>query len=367
MNTDLLYQLALIEVPQVGHVHAKLLVEHFGTAEKIFSASFSSLERIEGIGTIRARNIRSFRSFDAAQSEIRFIEKNNIRTIFITDEHYPRRLLNCYDPPTLLFVKGDALLNSKRTIAIIGTRSNTQYGKQFTESLIKEIAPFNATVVSGLAFGIDAIAHKACVKYNVPTIAVLAHGFRFLYPPEHGPLVREFLQQGGGLITEHRSDVKPDKHNFPVRNRIVAGMCDATIVIETSIKGGSMITAELANGYNRDVFALPGKVTDNKSSGCNHLIRSNKAVLLTDPQQLIESLGWDEKPKTDRSIQRALFIELTNEEKFIVDLLLQKEQMHIDEMNILNSMSTSMLASTLLQLELKSVVTSLPGKMYKLN
>ena len=209
--------------------------------------------------------------------------------------------MNCYDSPTLLFYKGDADLNASKIIAIIGTRNHTEYGKQQTEKLVKELSSQNILVVSGMAFGIDAIAHKAAFKNNLATVGVLGHGLDQIYPPEHSNLAKDMLKHGGGLLTEFRSKTKPDKHNFPTRNRIVAGMSDATIVIETGEKGGSMITAELANGYNKDVFALPGKINDNKSAGCNFLIRNNKAMLLTDAEELIEVMGWEEKAKSQKS------------------------------------------------------------------
>ena len=293
MHAELLYQLALTEVPNIGCVHAKILAQQFGTAEKIFKAKQQLLERIEGIGEIRARSIKAFNNFTGAEDEIKFIEKYKIKPLFITHKDYPKRLLNCYDSPTLLYYKGEAGLNSEKIIAVIGTRSHTDYGKQITEKLIEDLAEQNVVVISGLAHGIDAIAHKAALKNNLLTVGVLAHGLDQVYPAQHTRLAKDMLKSGGGLLTEFRSKSKPDKHNFPTRNRIVAGMSDATIVVETGIKGGSMITAELANNYNKDVFAFPGKVTDTKSAGCNYLIKNNKAVLLTDAQELIELMSWE--------------------------------------------------------------------------
>src|SRR6187401_686398 len=313
MNSELIYQLALTEVPNIGCVHAKILGQEFGSAEKIFKAKQQLLEKIEGIGTIPAKAIKAFTDFSNAEEEIKFIEKYKIKPLFLTDKNYPQRLLNCYDSPTLLFYKGDADLNASKVVAIIGTRSHTEYGKQQTEKLVKELSSQNILVISGMAFGIDGIAHKAAYKNNLATVGVLGHGLDQIYPPDHSNLAKELLKHGGGLLTEFRSKTKPDKHNFPTRNRIVAGMCDAIIIIETGIKGGSMITAELANGYNKDVFAYPGKVTDNKSAGCNYLIKTNKAMLLTDAQELIEIMGWEEKTKSEKEKrkQRELFIELT--------------------------------------------------------
>lgn len=368
MNSELLYQLALTEIPHIGCVHAKILAQHFGNAEQIFKAPLAILEKIEGIGTIRARSIKQFNQFEKAEKEIRFIEKYKIKPLFITDKNYPRRLLNCYDSPTLLFYKGQAELNTSKIIAVIGTRSHTEYGKQVTERIIKELTAQRVLVVSGLAFGIDAVAHKAALKNGLPTIGVLGHGLDQIYPPEHANLARDIVKHDGGLLSEFRSNTKPDKHNFPVRNRVVAGMSDATIVIETGLKGGSMITAELANGYNKDVFAFPGKVTDTKSAGCNYLIKSNKAMLLTDAQELIEVMGWEEKPKSkkEEKRQRELFIELSNEEKIILSILNEKDSVHIDEINMKSGLNSSTVAAAILNLELQNVVGSMPGKLYKL-
>jgi len=367
MNSQLLYQLALTEIPNIGWVQAKILAQHFGEAEKIFKAKHSLLEKIEGIGLIRANSIKIFHDFSNAEEEIKFIEKFKIKPLFICDKDYPQRLLNCYDSPTLLFYKGTADLNATKIVSIIGTRTHTEYSKKMTDKLIEELSVQNISIVSGMAFGVDAMAHKAAVKNNLPTVGVLGHGLDQIYPPNHSNLAKDMVKNGGGLLTEFRSQTKPDKHNFPTRNRIVAGMSDATIVIESGIKGGSMVTAELANGYNKDVFAFPGKVTDNKSAGCNYLIKSNKAMLLTDAQQLIEIMGWEEKKQKSKvKSQKEIFIELSKEEKIIVDLLNEKETVHIDEINLRSGLSSSAIAAAILNLELQNVVNGLPGKMYKL-
>ncbi|MFZ1262464.1 MAG: DNA-processing protein DprA [Chitinophagaceae bacterium] len=367
MESELLYQLALTLIPNIGPVQAKILLQHCN-AEEIFHAKKSYLEKIEGIGPIRAAAIAGFRDFSLAEEEIKFIEKYKINPLFLTNPAYPKRLLNCYDSPTLLYYKGAADLNVSKTIAIIGTRSHTEYAKQVTEKLVKDLAAQNITVVSGLAFGVDAIAHKASLKNELPTIGVLAHGLDQIYPAAHAGLAKEMIKNNGGLLTEFRSKTSPDKHNFPSRNRIVAGMSDATIVIETGIKGGSMITAELANGYNKDVFAVPGKITDTKSTGCNYLIKNNKAMLLTDAQEIIDVMGWEDKKSRKQGMQRQkeLFIELTVDEKVIVNILNEKEAVHIDEINIKSGLSSSTVAAAILNLELQNVMLSLPGKLYRL-
>ncbi len=364
MSAELLYQIALTLVPNIGCVHAKTLIESFGTAENIFKAKKKDLSAVENIGLVKATSIKSFEDFKLAEDELKFIEKYKIQTLFITDKNYPQRLLNCYDSPTLLYYRGNADLNASKIISIIGTRNNTDYGKQSTEKLVSNLKDVNVLVVSGLAFGIDAIAHKSALQNELETVAVLAHGLHTIYPLQHKTLAKEILQDGG-LLTEFRNGTKPDKFNFPQRNRIVAGMADATIVIETAIKGGSMITAELANNYNRDVFALPGRTTDTKSAGCNYLIQNNKAILFTDTKEMLESLGWQSK-KINKKQQKELFIELSDDEKIIINLLKEKEASHIDEINIKSNLSSSSVAAAILNLELQNVITGLPGKMYKL-
>ncbi len=364
MEDDLLYQVALTMVPNVGSVQAKILVEHFGNAHDIFKAKYKVLEAIDGIGTFKASAIKHYTDFNEAEDELKFIEKFKIQTLFLTDKNYPQRLLNCYDSPTLLFFRGNADLNKSKIISIIGTRGNTDYGKKLTEELVSDLQQYNVVIVSGLAYGIDAIAHKASVQNNVATVGVLAHGLDKIYPPEHTSLAKQMLLNGG-LLTEFGQATKPDKHNFPRRNRIVAGMADATIVIETPEKGGSMITAELANGYNKDVFAYPGRTTDSKSGGCNNLIRNNKAILLNDTNELVEMLGWKDK-KTKPRKQRELFIELTAEEQLLVQILQLKDAIHIDELYIKSGLNSSSVAAAMLNLEFQNVVASMPGKMYKL-
>jgi DNA processing protein len=365
MNSELLYQLALTLIPNIGDVQAKLLIQHFGNASDVFKARQSSLEKIEGIGSFKAKHIKDFKDFLIAEKEILFIEKYKIRTLFLTDKDYPQRLLNCYDAPPLLFYKGAADLNASKVLAIVGTRSNTDYGKSLTEKLVKELSQHNITIISGLAYGIDAIAHKASLKNNLRTVGVVGHGLDKIYPSDHAFLAKDMLKEEGGILSEFFSGTKPDKHNFPLRNRIVAGISDATVVVETNIKGGSMITAKLADAYNRDVFAVPGRTIDAKSEGCNFLIKHNKAILLTDAAGLLEVMGWtDNKVKPKK--QRELFIEMTEDEKVIVQLLQQKEATHIDELNLHSSLSSSAVASALLSLELQNVVASMPGKLYKL-
>ncbi|MBO9618117.1 MAG: DNA-processing protein DprA [Niabella sp.] len=365
MKHPLYYPIALTLVPHIGPVIARLLLEHF-SPEEIFTERKSVLERVEGLGKMRSGCIKQFADFERVEKEIAFIERYKITPLFITDAAYPQRLLNCYDAPTLLYYRGTADLNTSRIIAIVGSRLHTDYGRDSCEKLITDLAGSDTLIVSGLAYGIDALAHKFALGAKLNTVGVLAHGLDKVYPPGHTTMAKEMIQQGG-LLTEFATKTKPDRHNFPSRNRIVAGMADATVVVETDIKGGSMITAELANGYNKDVFAFPGRVGDKKSSGCNYLIKTNRANLLTDGQQLLEAMGWaPPKAKTAKKQARELFISFTPEEQVVVELLKKKDKADIDEIHLKSGLSSSTVAVAMLNLELQNVIQALPGKMYKL-
>jgi len=366
MNTELLYHIALTMVPHVGPVQARALLTRLGSARAVFTAPLETLQKIGNIGQARASAIRSFRNFKAAEQEIAFIQRYGIQPIVFTDTAFPQRLLHCYDSPTLLYYKGTADLNRSKIIAIVGTRINTEYGRFVTEKLVADLSSLGLLVISGLAHGIDAVAHRSALKNNLPTVGVLAHGLDRVYPDNHAGLAHEMIRAGGGLLTEFRSQTDPDRYQFPSRNRLVAGMSDATIVIETGVKGGSMITAELANGYNRDVFALPGKATDSKSAGCNYLIRNNKACLISNAADLLESMNWDEKAGPARSPQKEIFVELTAEEQVLIDLLRGREAVHIDEINLKSGLSNSSVAAAILNMELQNVIFAKPGKRYSL-
>ena len=365
MHNDLLYQIALTLVPNIGDVHAKALVNHYGDAQSIFKAKKKELDAMEGIGTVRAKSIKDFTNFTSSEEEIKFIEKYKITPLFITDKNYPKRLLNCYDSPTLLYYRGNADLNTSHIISVVGTRNNSDYGKSVCEKMIEDLEAENILIVSGLAFGIDTIAHKAALKHNLQTVAVLAHGLDRIYPTQNKTLAKQMTEQGG-LLTEFISNTTPDKQNFPKRNRIVAGICDAVIVIESSKKGGSLITAELGNGYNKDVFAIPGRINDSKSEGCNYLIKNNKAALINSAGDFLEMMNWSSAPKTTSKKQRELFIELAPDEKIVVDILQQQESIQIDELYFKSGLSSSAVATALLMLEMQNVIASLPGKVYKL-
>lgn len=365
MHNDLLYQIALTLVPNIGDVHAKALVDIYGDAQSVFKAKKKELDAIEGIGTVRAKSIKNFAGFSSSEAEIKFIEKYKITPLFLTDENYPKRLLNCYDSPALLYYRGNADLNTSKIISIVGTRNNSDYGKLVCEKFIEDLRSENILVVSGLAFGIDTIAHKAALKNNLQTVAVLAHGLDRIYPQQNKSLAKQITGQGG-LLTDFISNTNPDKQNFPKRNRIVAGLCDAVVVIESGKKGGSLITAELGNSYNKDVFAIPGRTNDTKSEGCNYLIQNNKAALINSADDFLEMMSWKQTPKSSAKKQRELFIELSPDEKIIVDILQQQESIQIDELYFKSGLSSSAVATALLMLEMQNIVLSMPGKVYKL-
>jgi DNA processing protein len=364
MQQDLLYQIALTLVPHIGDVHAKILALHFGSAEAVFKARKKDLEALEGIGEVRAKSIKQFSDFSSSEAEVQFIEKYKITPLFVTDAAYPKRLLHCYDSPVLLFYRGTADLNTSRILSVVGTRNHSDYGKQFTEKLVEEIKGQEVLILSGLAFGIDSIAHKAALKHQLPTVGVLAHGLDRIYPAQNNTLAKQMTEHGG-LLTDFLSGTNPDKQNFPKRNRIVAGLCDGLLVVESGKKGGSLITAELANSYNKDVFAVPGKTVDVKSEGCNYLIKQNKAVLVTCAEDITTALGWQQTKKAS-VLQRQLFAELNGDEAIIANLLQQQTSIHIDELYFTSGLSSSSMAAALLMLEMKGMVISLPGKLYKL-
>ncbi|MBN9350788.1 MAG: DNA-processing protein DprA [Chitinophagaceae bacterium] len=366
MNQELFYQIALTMVPQIGNVYARSLVEKFGSASGVFKAKAKQLGLIEGMGKVRIDSILKF-DFKEVENEIRFIEKHHIQPLFFNDPAYPQKLLHCYDSPVLLFYKGTADLNTRRIMGIVGTRNQSEYGKNMCENFIEGLREMEEIIiVSGLAFGVDTIAHKNSLKNGLKTVGVLAHGLDRIYPVENKAMAKEMIQNGG-LLTEFRSGTIPDKMNFPNRNRIVAGMCDCIIVVESGKKGGSLITAEIANGYNRDVFAFPGRVGDIKSEGCNYLIKTNKAALVTSAEDVLQNMGWSEKKKITRKVQRELFIDLAEDERMIVKILTDHGPIHLDELYLQTELNGSVVAKALLTLEMQGIIKVLPGRLYELS
>lgn len=365
MDESLKYKIAISLIPNIGDVLAKRLVSHCGSVEAVFSENKIALEKIPGIGESYAKSVLNQKVFNRVDEEIKFIEKNKITPLFYLDKEYPKRLTHCEDSPVLLYFKGKANLNSEKVISIVGTREATDYGKQLCEKLIADLVQYNPIIVSGLAYGIDVCAHKAAMDNNLTTVCGLGHGLDKIYPAIHKSTAEKMLENGGWL-SDFTSGVAPDRENFPRRNRIVAGMSDATIVVESKACGGSLITADIANSYNRDVFAFPGRVNDDCSLGCNNLIKQNKAALIQSAADLIYILGWEQKIK-NAPIQKQLFVELKPDEEILVNLLKEKDSVNVDDICLFAKMPMSKVSSLLLTLEFSGIVKSLPGKRYRLN
>lgn len=364
---DLLYKVALTKIPMVGAVTAKLLVSYCGGAREIFEAKKSDLLKIPNIGEVIATNVADKAVLEAAEKELAFIETHSITPLFYLHKNFPQRLRNLHDAPVMLYYRGNADLNHYRTVGIVGTRTPTPNGLHICEELVEGLKIFNPLIISGLAYGIDVAAHKKSLDAGLETVAVLGHGLANIYPAQHRKVALEMAEQGG-LLTEFASHVGPDRENFPMRNRIVAGLCDALIVVESAQRGGSIITVQQAIGYGRDVFAVPGRVKDKFSQGCNFLIKKSMANLLEGVEDLANTMRW--APEGDGVVpqvtQGRLFDELTDQEKIVVDLIQKEEEAGVDQLSYASKIAQGDLASLLLNLEFKGLVRSLPGKRYVL-
>ncbi|NLX66782.1 MAG: DNA-protecting protein DprA [Bacteroidales bacterium] len=362
-----LYQIALTQIKGVGVMHARNLMQVIGNEEAIFKEDIRKLESIPRISRRLIAEIRNPGVLKRAEKELEFITDNKLRLIFFTDEDYPQRLTQCIDAPLLLYAKGNADFNHQKTISVVGTRNSTRYGEEFCKEFIEELSRriSDLQVISGLAYGIDICAHRAALKHNLSTIAVLAHGLDRIYPQMHRQTAVDMLQNGA-LLTEFPSGTNPDKHNFVKRNRIVAGMVDTVVVIESGAKGGSLTTADIANSYYREVFALPGRIHDKMSVGCNKLISENKANLFQSIDSFISHMGWEENKKVVLPTQQELFPDLSEEEVLVCEKLKMAGATHVNTLAIELNIPVSELFMTLLELEVKNIVTSLPGGMYQL-
>ena len=353
-------------VPGIGSVLARNLIAYTGSVEAVFHEKKQNLLKIPGIGTNLVDKIQDKSTFNKTESELKFIEKYNIQPCFYLDKNYPVLLKEAADAPVLFYLKGNVDVNAAKILSIVGTRNASPYGKLMCEQLIAELSErkHNVLIVSGLAYGIDICAHKTALKYGLPTIGVLAHGLDSIYPVAHKKTAKEMLENGG-LISEYTSETKLFPKNFVKRNRIIAGLSYATIVVESGKKGGSLISAQLANSYNRDVFAFPGRIGDKYSEGCNFLIKSNQAALVESVLDLEYVLGW-EKEKGQTQTQRKLFYSFTVEEQKLVDVLNANNQVFIDDISLQTGIAVQRVSSLLLNLEFAGIVKSLPGKMYQL-
>lgn len=368
MENNLVCRIGLTMINGIGDVLARHLLETLGSAEAVFAASPRLLEKIPGIGAKHIAEIRRPEVLRLAEKEAAFVEKHRINTFFITEPDYPARLRECQDAPVLLYFKGNTNLNASRIISIVGTRKSTPYGRTLTETLIRDLSAIypDLLIVSGLAYGIDIQAHRSALEANLPTVAVLAHGLDIIYPSTHRDTAKNMLERGG-LLTDYPSGINPDRQNFVKRNRIVAGLSEATVVIESATKGGSLITADIAFSYGRDVLTFPGRTTDEQSKGCNTLIHQNKAALISSAEDLIAALCW-ENPRKPGKVPVQIPITFPEDSLYqkIVSHFHGEKEIHINELARLAEIPVYELSSILFDLEMEGVLKVLPGGMYRL-
>jgi DNA processing protein len=362
-DEELLHLLALLKVDGVGDIIAKKLLTHCGSAEGVFKTKTSQIASIDGIGSVILKKLKDKSVFEKAEQELKFIKNNAVDVSFFLDENYPERLKHCIDSPVLLFSSGNIDLKNRKIISIVGTRQITSYGIEFCKKLIADLAPLNPVIVSGFAYGVDIVAHQAAIEHNLQTICVVAHGLNQIYPKIHKKYVAK-IEENGGFMTEFWSSSNPEKENFVKRNRIVAGISEATIVIESADKGGSLITANMANDYNRDVFAVPGRTTDKYSQGCNNLIKTQKANVLSSAADLIYILNWDIE-KEIKPVQKQMFVSLDENEQKVFDYLQKNGKELLDTIALQCDLPIYRISGVLLNMELKGVIRPLPGKLYE--
>ena len=362
-----LYKIALTLLPGVGSTLFKTLILYKGTAENVFKAAPGKLIKIPGIGPLTAELLKKAPLLREAEKILADAEKENVKIIFFDDSEFPKRLREIYDGPAVLYVKGNADLNADRTVGIVGTRNATEYGKKVTSKITEELTTHIPSIVSGLAYGIDIAAHKAALDCRLPTIAVLASGVDIIYPAAHKQIA-EKITENGALISEYPFGEKPDPRKFPARNRIIAGLSDALVVVEAAAQGGALITAEIADSYNKPVFAVPGNLTNHYSEGCNNLIKQHKASIFTACIDLAEALLWSysEHPTDAFFNEEVIFENIGEEEQKILRMLAQTEGMEADLLSYKTGVSLNRMASVLLELELRGFVKLLPGNRYSL-
>ncbi|PRD47237.1 DNA-processing protein DprA [Sphingobacterium haloxyli] len=362
----MLKKIALTKIKGVGPKTARTLLACCGSIDNIFDASKKQLLSIPGIGNTTVESILSKNYMHDAERELAFVEKHNVEILWAEDANYPRRLKQCEDAPLLIYYKGTVDLNPSLCVSIVGTRNATAYGKRICEELISTLQGYDMQIISGLAYGIDVQAHRLAIKHHIPTIGVLGHGLDRIYPSAHRDIASRMLENGG-LLTEYPSETIPDRNNFPARNRIIAGLADVTIVVEAAKKGGALITAEIANSYNRDVCAFPGGVDQEYSAGCNYLIKTHRAHLIRHADDLIYLMGWEQpKPKQEGVQLPLLTNNLSKNEQRVYDFLRERQQASVDEIALHLGWPTSKLAIILLEMEMNNILLSLPGKIYRI-
>ncbi len=365
MNPDkIIALLTLMRMPNLGNGSIKKLIQIVGSPEGVLVEKPSNLLKIHGIGSKRIEGLYSSQYQKEAEQELRFITENNIQYTAYDEPEYPERLRHCIDGPLVLFSKGKIALQDKKILSIVGTRKVTSYGMEFCEALISALAPINPVIVSGLAYGVDIVAHRSAMEQGLQTVACLAHGLNQIYPKVHQKY-RKPIEANGGFFTEYWSTDAFDRKNFLGRNRIIAGLSEATIVIESAAKGGSLVTAALANSYHREVFAVPGRAGDVLSEGCNTLIKTQQAHILTHAADIMYMLNWNIEEQPKPSIQKQLFVELTQQEEPIYQFLNDNGKQLLDSIALHCKLPTHKIAASLLTMELKGVIRPLPGNLFE--
>lgn len=362
-DSELLSVLALQNTPNLGDATAKKLIRHFGSVEAIFKENRASLSKIDGIGKTKLEGLFDAGIFKAAEAELKYIKTNNITCHYFLSPEYPEKLKHCLDGPILLFSRGNIQLKNRKLLSVVGTRKITSAGIKFCEKLIEELAVFDPVIISGFAYGVDITAQRAAIKNGLQTIGCLAHGLNQIYPKTHARFMGQ-VEENGGFFTDFWSSNTFDRNNFLKRNRIIAGLSEATVVIESADKGGSLVTADIANSYDREVFAVPGRPTDLQSAGCLNLIKSQQAHVLTSAADLAYILNWELNSK-GKEIQKQLFVELETHEQLVYDYLQNQGKQQLDHIAINCKMPTFKAAGILLEMELKGAIRPLPGKLFE--
>jgi DNA processing protein len=366
-STQKLYEVALVMLPGVGAVLAKQLVSYCGSAEQVFRTPRGRLLKVPGIGEKIAESLlQPAEALKRAEAELAKAGQHGADLRFYTDPNYPTRLRELADAPALLYAQGAADLGAARTLAIVGTRKATEYGRQVTDQMVEGLKKYNPLIVSGLAYGIDIYAHRAALKHGLATVGVLGSGLDVVYPHAHRGTATQMLAQGGGLLTEYPFGTAPDAPHFPSRNRIIAGLADAVLVVEAAASGGALITAEIADGYHREVFAVPGSLHNPASEGCHWLIKNHKAHLVTSADDLAYLMQWETGPTPAKASKKLAAIppDLPPDEVTVLSLLAQQPEMQLDDIGWQSQLGVSRAAVALLSLEFQGLVKSLPGKRF---
>ena len=363
LDSDLQYLLALQHVPNLGDATAKKLIRHAGSAEAVFKEKKTNLLKIDGIGNFKLEGLFDPLHLKEAEKELKFIQQQHIKCLNYTDDDYPEKLKHSFDGPILLFQRGNIDLHKKKIISIVGTRNATSHGIEFCEQFMEQLAPLDPVIISGFAYGIDITAQRAAIHHNLQTVGCLAHGLNQIYPKVHYKYMKS-VEENGGFLTDFWSTNIFDRNNFLKRNRIIAGLSEATVVIESAEKGGSLVTADIANSYDREVFAVPGRPGDSQSRGCNELIKRQQAHVLTSAADLIYMLNWQPEGKVN-VVQKQLFVELEEDEKVLFKFLQENGKEQLDLIALKCNVPTFKAATLLLNMELKGLIKPLPGKLFE--